>query len=108
MLGANALPTWKPVYTTKLPTNTGLRPTDSDSGPQNSGPTQYPATKMDIVSVATSRLNPKCSMRSGMTPSGADEANVLHHKRVSASKDEKEVKSNCRRTHLTEVQQRSW
>lgn len=36
----SAAPTWKHVYTKKLPMNTGFRPTDSDNGPHRSGPTQ--------------------------------------------------------------------
>lgn len=55
----------------------GLRPYSSDSGPQANGPTQYPATNIAMVSVATSDPMWKCSMSSERIPSGADDANVL-------------------------------
>ena len=40
----------------------GLRPYSSDSGPHARGPTQYPAMKSAMVSVATSVLMWKWSM----------------------------------------------
>ena len=55
----------------------GFRPYCSDNGPHRIGPTQYPATNNDIVSVATSPEKPNWRMSSGATPEGAELANVL-------------------------------
>lgn len=49
-----AQPTWKPVYRMNVKINIGRRPYCSESGPHNSGPTQYPPTKSAIQSTATS------------------------------------------------------
>ena len=54
--------------------------TSSESGPQTSGPRQYPAINIAIVRDATSVEKEKCSINSSATPDGADEANVLEKK----------------------------
>ncbi len=51
--------------------------TDSDKGPHNNGPTQYPATKREMVRVAISSLKEKYAMRFPATPDGEEDANVL-------------------------------
>jgi hypothetical protein len=65
------------VYTKKPMIKMGLRPYCSDKGPHKRGPTQYPATKMDIVSMPTSPEKPNCCMSWGTIPEGAELANVL-------------------------------
>ena len=65
----------------------GRRPYCSESGPQISGPTQYPATKSEIKSAPTSLPKWNLTIRSATIPEGIELANVLEECYISTSRE---------------------
>ena len=77
MLFAQAWPMWKMVYIARVPTKMGRRPTSSEPGPQNVGPSIKPTRKSVVKRLPTSLATWNSCAIIGTEEDGAEEANVL-------------------------------